>query len=107
MSYFDHIFSISYDGKKQKTVRSGSFNPFLLHISTDSAYYQKRNVGYINEMNTTSGKISRIIQVKNTNYFDLVVVHSFLQPLGELKNHTNILDFHVMITYLREVNPSL
>ena len=81
----DGIFSSNYDGVNMTTFRGGSFNENLLDIFADSVYSQRTNVPYINEINMTSGKISRSIKVNRTDYRDLVVVHSSLQPMGELQ----------------------
>ena len=80
-----NIFSSGYDGKNTTTVKSGSFNYILLGIIEDSVYFQQENVHYINEMNITSGIISRSIKVERTDYRDLAIVHSSLQPMGELQ----------------------
>ena len=81
----DGIFSTGYSGENTTTVKSGSFNHFLLGIFQDSVYFQKRNVRYINERNITSGIISRSIKVEETEYRDLVIVHNSLQPMGKLQ----------------------
>ena len=79
------VFSTDYDGKNTITVKSGSFNLFLLGIFEDSVYFQKSNVRYINAMNRTSRIISHSIKVDKTDYRDLVIVHNSLQPMGELQ----------------------
>ena len=76
------ILSRGYDGKTTTTVNSGSFNRLLLGIFEDSVYFQKSDVLYINEMNMTSRIISRSIKVNKTDYRDLVIVHSSLQPMA-------------------------
>ena len=80
-----NIFSSGYDGKKTTTVQIGLFNCFLLGIIEDSVYFQQWNDHYINEMNITSGIISRSIKVDRTDYRDLAIVHTSLQPMGELQ----------------------
>ena len=79
------VFSTDYDGKKTTTVKSGSFNLFLLGIFEDAVYFQKVNVRYINAMNRTSRIISHSVKVDKTDYRDLVIVHNSLQPMGELQ----------------------
>ena len=79
------IISSGYDGKNPTTVKSGSFNYVLLGLFEDSVYFQPENVFYINEMNITSRIISRGIKVDRTDYRDLAIVHSSLQPMGELQ----------------------
>ena len=83
LGLYDDIFSSNYDGVKRTTVKSGLFNRDLLDIFADSVYFQRGNVPYINEINMTSGKISRSIKVDRTDCRDLVVIHSSLQPKGE------------------------
>ena len=78
------ILSRGYDGESTTTVKRGSFNEYLLGIFEDSVYFQKENDHYINEMNKTSGIISRRIKVDKTDNRDLV--HNFLQPTSELQN---------------------
>ena len=79
------ISSRDYDGENTTTVKSGSFNDYLLGIFEDSVYFQISNVRYINAMNRTSGIISHSIKVDKTDYRDLVIVHNSLQPMGELQ----------------------
>ena len=79
------IFSSDYDGVNSTNFKSGTFNENLLDMFAVSLYFQLKDVPYINEMNMTSGKISRSIKVNKTDYPDLVVVHRSLQPMGELQ----------------------
>ena len=79
------ISSCGYAGKNKATVKKGSFNSLLLGIFEDSVYFQPHYVLYINDMNITSGMISRSIKVDRTGYSDLAIVHSSLQPMGELQ----------------------
>ena len=79
------VFSRDYDGENTTTVKSGSFNDYLLGIFEDSVYFQKSNVRYINAMNRTSRIISHSIKVDKTDYRDLVIVHNSLQPMGGLQ----------------------
>ena len=86
------IFSISYDGLNKTTTKNGSFNSRLLGILAGSAYFQEVNAPYINQMKISSGEISLSLKLNETDYLDLVVVHSSLQPMGELKDHTILYD---------------
>ena len=79
------ISSRDYDGENTTTVKSGTFNDYLLGIFEDSVYFQISNVRYIDAMNTTSGIISHSIKVDKTGYRDLLIVHNSLQPMGELQ----------------------
>jgi hypothetical protein len=80
------IFSISYDGLNKMTAKNGSFNRRLLGTLEGSAYFQEVNAPYINQLNISSGEISLSLKLNETDYLDLVVVHSSL--MGELKDHT-------------------
>ena len=100
VDYDSGISSRNYDGMNRKNVRSGSFNGNFLDLFADSVYFQKRNVPYINEINMTSGKISRSIKVNRTDYRDLVVIHSSLQPMGELQKSFQCSGILCDITYL-------
>ena len=77
------ISSTDYNGESTTTVKSGSFNDYLLGIFEDSVYFQISNVRYINAMNRTSRIISHSIKVDKTDYRDLVIVHNSLQPMGD------------------------
>ena len=79
------LFSSDYDGVNSTNFKSGTFNENLLDMFADSVYFQIKDVPYINEMNMTSGTISRSIKVDRTDYSDLVVAHSSLQSMGELQ----------------------
>jgi hypothetical protein len=68
------------------TAKNGSFNSRLLGILAGSAYFQEVNAPYINQMKISSGEISLSLKLNETDYLDLVVVHSSL--MGELKDHT-------------------
>ena len=83
----DDILSSSfYDDVNTTTVRGGSFNTDLLGLLAGSVYFQESKVPYINEMNISSGNISRRFEVSKTDvYHDMVVVHNLLQPKGELQ----------------------
>ncbi len=79
------IYSCDYNGKNWKTVKSGPFNQYLLRIFRDSLYFLvKNNFSHINQMNVSNGNISRSILVNKTDYYDLLVVDSSVQPMGEL-----------------------
>ena len=85
---YGRIYSSIYDGKSKTTiVKSGSLNYVFLGTFEDSAYFQKRNVRYINDINKTSGILSRRIMVNKTNYRDVVIVHNSLQTMGEFEQN--------------------
>ena len=77
------ISSMGYDGDNLKAFRSGLFNDSLLGKFEDSVYFRKENVRYINEINLSSGNLSRRIKIDKAATRNLVVVHTSIQPLGE------------------------
>ena len=80
-----YICSYDYDGKNKKSFTSGPFNEFLLRVFRDSLYFLVKNNRYhINQMNVSNGNIYRSILVNKTDYYDLLVVDSTVQPMGEL-----------------------
>ena len=86
----DHISSSEYDGSDQKTIISGSLNVHLLGVVGDLLYFLNNDLFYVNEMNVSNGNIYRNILVDSNSYYDLVVVHSSMQPqerMGEFNNH--------------------
>ena len=78
----DDISSCDYDGKNRKRIRSGPFNRYLLRVFRDSLYFMVKN--NLNQMNVSNGNIYRSILVNKTDYYDLLVVDSTVQPMGEL-----------------------
>jgi hypothetical protein len=86
ISYNVGIFSSDYEGVNVATLRVGSFILTQLQdVLAGSVYFQESNVPYINEMNISSGNISRRFEVNKTDvYSDMVVLHNSIQPMGEL-----------------------
>jgi hypothetical protein len=76
-----HIFSSDYDFQHEKKITNGTFSYFMLAIFGDSLYFQKRNGFSINQVNVSNGNIIRSILVEKT-YEDIIVFHSYLQPMG-------------------------
>jgi capsid portal protein len=77
-----HIFSSDYDFQHLKSIRNGSFRPYVMAISGDSLYFQNTGgVLSINQMNVSNGKSVRSILVDKA-YNDLIVFHSSLQSMG-------------------------
>ena len=85
-----YIFSTSYDGVNRKTFNVGLWQWHYLGIVADTVFFQKRDAYYINELNVTSGFISRSIKVDKKRYEELVVVHGSSQPTGKLHAVTPI-----------------
>jgi hypothetical protein len=78
-----HIFSSDYDFQHVKSIRNGSFHPYMLAISGDSLYFQNAGVFSINQMNISNGIIVLNILVGKA-YRNLIVLHSSLQSMGML-----------------------
>ena len=75
------IFSICYDGEDKNVITNSSFNGYLLGAFGDWMYFQKGNL--LHELNVTSGLVTRRITLNKTKYYDLVLVNSSFQPIGE------------------------
>ena len=68
-----------------KAITRGTFNRYLLGVFRDSLYFLvKKNLSHINQMNISNGNISHRILVNKIHYYDLIVVDSSVQPMGEL-----------------------
>ena len=79
------ISSCDYEGKDMKAIATGSFNEYLLGVFRDSLYFLvKKKLSHINQMNISNGNISHRILVNKIAYYDLIVVDSSVQPMGEL-----------------------
>ncbi len=86
------ISSCDYDGKNKKSITRGTFNVFLLRVFRDSLYFLVKNNQYhINQMNVSNGNIYRSILVNKTDYYDLLVVDSTLQPMGKLLSYNKLI----------------
>ncbi len=68
-----------------KAITRGTFNEDVLGVFRDSLYFLvKKNLYHINQMNISNGNISHRILVNKIDYYDLIVVDSSVQPMGEL-----------------------
>ena len=88
-SYHDksnhNISSCDYEGKDMKAITRGPFNQRVLGVFRDSLYFLvKKSLYHINQMNISNGNISHRILVNDIDYYDLIVVDSSVQPMGEL-----------------------
>ena len=87
-----HIFASDYDGKNQKNITSGTFHIYILSVFGDLLYLMSNDTSYIKQMNTSNDSLPRNIAVeRNDYYYDLIVVHTFLQPSGELQYYIVII----------------
>ena len=86
-----HIFASDYDGKNKKTITSGRFNEYILSVFGDLLYLMNNDRSYIKQMNTSNDRLPRNIAVERNYYYDLIVVHTFLQPPGELQYYIVII----------------
>ncbi len=79
------ISSCDYEGRDMKAITSGPFNEYILGVFRDSLYFLvKKNLYHTNQMNISNGNISHSILVNKIAYYDLIVVDSSVQPVGEL-----------------------
>jgi hypothetical protein len=77
-----YVKSCDYGGKQKKTIASGPFDENLLGVMGDSLYLWNTDESRINEMNVSSGNITREIQV-NTYHNGascLTLIDESLQP---------------------------
>ena len=81
-----YIFTSDYDGKNKKNITSGKFHKNILGVFGDLLYFMNNDRPSIKEMNTSNEIVGhpRNIAVDRNYYYDLIVVHSYLQPIGEL-----------------------
>ena len=87
-----HIFASDYDGKNKKNITSGTFSILILSVFGDLLYLMNNNDrSYIKQMNTSNDSLPRNIAVERNYYYDLIVVHAFLQPRGELQYYIVII----------------
>ena len=80
-----YITASDYDGRNQKTIAitSGRFYLTILSVFGDSLYLMNNDKSYITRMNASNGIVSEGMAVKRKqDYYDLIVVHSSLQPTG-------------------------
>ena len=81
----DYITASDYDGRNQKTIgsASGRFYTNILSVFGDSLYFMNNDKSYITRMNASNGIVSESMAVeRKPSYYDLIVVHSSLQPTG-------------------------
>ena len=80
-----YISAIDYDGRNQTKITSGPFRYYILGVFNGSLYFMNDKDGLqINEVNLSNETVIRSIAVDRNDYYDLIVVHNSLQPLGKL-----------------------
>ena len=78
-----YLFASDYDGGNQRKIISGEFDEDILSVFNGSLYLMYGDSSYIKEINNAN--VRRSIAVpRNYFYYDLIVVHHSLQPLGKL-----------------------
>ena len=83
-----YISASDYDGGNQRMIhRIGVFFRvyfYIFGVFNGSLYFVNYDRSSINEMYVSNENVSRRIAVDRNNYYDLIVVHNSLQPLGKL-----------------------
>ena len=80
-----YISASDYDGGNQTKITSGPFRRFILGVFNGSLYFMNDNDrSQIKEMDVSNETVIRSIAVDRNNYWELIVVHNSLQPLGKL-----------------------
>ena len=79
-----YIFASDYDGGNQRMIHR--IGPYfcIFGVFNGSLYFVNYDRSSINEMYVSNENVSRRIAVDRNNYYDLIVVHNSLQPLGKL-----------------------
>ena len=78
------ISASDYNGGNQRKITSGQFLKYILSVFNGSLYFMNNDRSYIKEMNVSKGNLIRSIAVNKNYYYNLIVVHNSLQPLGKL-----------------------
>ena len=79
-----YISASGYDGENQRKITSGPFRYYILGVFNGSLYFMNNDRSQIREMNASNTNVIRSIAVDRNYYWDLIVVHNSLQPLGKL-----------------------
>ena len=80
-----YISASGYDGGNQRKITSGQFWDDILGVFNGSLYFMNYDRSYIKEVNVSNCNVIRSIAVDRNYYYDLIVVHNSLQPLGKFK----------------------
>ena len=73
-----------YDGGNQTKITSGPSRSGIFGVFNGSLYFMNNDGSCINEMVVSNEIVIRSIAVDRNDYYDLIVVHNSLQPLGKL-----------------------
>ena len=79
-----YISASDYDGGNQTKITSGLFWDEILGVFNGSLYFMNNDRSQIREMNASNEIVIRSIAVDRNDYYDLIVVHNSLQPLGKI-----------------------
>ena len=79
-----YISASDYNGVNQTKITSGPLWDDILGVFNGSLYFMNNDRSQIREMNASNTNVIRSIAVDRNDYWDLIVVHNSLQPLGKL-----------------------
>ena len=79
-----YISASGYDGGNQTKITSGPFRYYILGVFNGSLYFMNNDRSQIKEMDASNETVIRSIAVDRNDYWDLILVHNSLQPLGKL-----------------------
>ena len=79
-----YISASDYDGGNQRNIISGQFRVVILAVFDGSVYFMNNHRLHIKEMNVSNRNAIRSIVADRNVYWELIVVHNSLQPLGKL-----------------------
>ena len=80
----EYISAGDYDGGNRRKITSGPFRYYILGVFNGSLYFMNNDRSQIKEMDASNETVIRSIAVDRNDYWDLIVVHNSLQPLGKL-----------------------
>ena len=79
-----YISATDYNGGNQTKTTSGPLWGDILGVFNGLMYFMNNDTSQIREMNASNTNVIRSIAVDRIYYYDLIVVHNSLQPLGKL-----------------------
>lgn len=78
-----YCISSDYNGGNQSEKASGT-REYILGVFGGSLYFMNIDWSHLREMTASRSNVIRSIAVNRNAYYDLIVVHKSLQPLGKL-----------------------